>query len=124
MNRDDLKEYEVGDTFTMHDDHLKLLRAAWWRWEEIETGAPAIDGKRPYGNSNVAEDVAEVCGWPFDPSAGEMPAELRKRAMQIHGEMLTVLQIVSFTQDFTPGLYRKIDREIGSHTSSGWEFAG
>src|SRR6266568_5645220 len=40
--------------FTVTEDHLKLLRHAYLYWEYGEGyGAPAIDPKRPYGNSDV-----------------------------------------------------------------------
>lgn len=41
-------------------DHLTLLRRAWWDWYDCEYGAPAIDPKRPYGNSDVDGDLAEL----------------------------------------------------------------
>lgn len=33
--------------FTLTDEHLTLLRAAYIGWEDCEFGAPAIDCKRP-----------------------------------------------------------------------------
>jgi hypothetical protein len=41
-------------------DHITLIRNAYWRWEDCEHGAPAIDCKRPFGNSDVAGDLAEL----------------------------------------------------------------
>jgi hypothetical protein len=122
MNRDDLTDYQVGDTIELTADHFKLLRAAWWLWEEVETGAPAISGKRPYGNSAVFEDVIEILGWQASEEEIESGSgQVIEEAREIHGETLTALEIVCFTQRFEPGTYRKIEREIGSHTSSCWE---
>lgn len=52
----------IGTTFTVTDDHLKLLRRASVGWSDCEFGAPEIDPKRPYGNSNVLGDIAEILG--------------------------------------------------------------
>jgi len=46
--------------FTVTDEHLRLLRRACVWWDELEFGAPGIDPKRPYGNSNVFADIAEI----------------------------------------------------------------
>jgi hypothetical protein len=41
-------------------EHIALLNRAYVRWEDGEFGAPAIDCKRPYGNSSVVEDIIEI----------------------------------------------------------------
>jgi hypothetical protein len=45
--------------FTVTDEHLRLLRRARISWEEAEFGAPGINSKRPYGNSNVFADMGQ-----------------------------------------------------------------
>lgn len=58
-------------TFTVTDEHVKLLRRFQVGWQDCETGAPEIDPKRPYGNSAVPEDIHEIltgesdCGSPL-----------------------------------------------------------
>ena len=55
------------------EDHFRLLKAANWDWLFFETGAPGIDPKRPYGNSNVEEDIAHILGLkPTYDRDGEM----------------------------------------------------
>ena len=115
------KSFDVGDTFELTGDHLALLRAAWWRWEQVEQGAPAIDPKRPYGNSDVATDVIEILGWP-EPAEDEQPPEATiKRALWLHAETLAALEVICHVGAAIPGTYRKVERAIGSHTSSCWE---
>lgn len=92
--------------FTLTDDHLKLLRQAYVGWEDCETGAPAIDCKRPYGNSYVAGDVAEILGWEID-DYNDLSDEEISRAMKIHEETEIALQIVLFTGRFVPGVYEQ-----------------
>jgi hypothetical protein len=50
--------------FTVTDEHLRLLRRAHVFWDEAEFGAPSIDPKRPYGNSDVRGDMAEILDVP------------------------------------------------------------
>lgn len=77
--------------FVLTSDHVKLLKAAEWRWADYETGAPEIDGKRPYGNSYVAGDIAEILGWPVDPEEGPT-REQENRALEIHNETLFAIR--------------------------------
>ena len=95
-------------TFVLTADHVKLLRCACVRWDDTETGAPAIDPKRPYGNRGVASDVAEIlgkaaavcphCHEPLEKSNGDA-------MLAIHRETATALQIVLSTGKFEPGHY-------------------
>ena len=80
------------NTFTITEDHLKLLRRACVGWEDCEYGAPSIDCKRPYGNSFVEGDIAEILGWKTKDD--ELSDEQYDRAVQIHSETQTALQIV------------------------------
>jgi hypothetical protein len=41
-------------------DHLTLLRRSCWDWNECEFGAASMDPKRPYGNSDVLDDLEEL----------------------------------------------------------------
>lgn len=93
--------------FRVTEDHLKLLRAAYVGWDHSEFGAPAIDCKRPYGKSNVHDDIAETLGiepsgeddfLPFTPEEIEMMDRL-------HKETKTVLQIALRVGEFKAGEY-------------------
>lgn len=77
--------------FTLTKNHMKLLRLANVSWCDDETGAPSIDPKRPYGNSNVELDVAEALGWKIGE---ELTEEQFDRAWEIHQETEKALQIV------------------------------
>ena len=90
-----------GKTFQMTEVHLKLLSELNVVWRDCEYGAPAIDCKRPYGNTSVENDIAEILGW------GELTDELMNRAERLHRELETALQIVLVTQKFEPGLYHQ-----------------
>lgn len=49
--------------FTVTEDHLKLIRRLQFD-NESSWGAPSIDHKRPYGNSDVFRDIADIVGIP------------------------------------------------------------
>jgi hypothetical protein len=79
--------------FIVTDDHLKLLAAMYVGWDDCEFGAPAIDCKRPYGNSSVVLDMCEILGVSVDDDDGPT-REDDERMTALHREMQTVLQIL------------------------------
>lgn len=104
-------------TFEVKQEHLKLLRNAIIRWEDCEFGAPAIDCKRPYGNSQVLSDIAEILGIkpakvnPFDKDEFGFSEEQEDMMNQLHRETVTVLQIAVSTGKFEVGIYEADDYE-------------
>ena len=67
----------------VNEHHLKLLKTSYWRAEHTEFGAPAMDGKRPYGNSGVIEDIREITGLPNSSTTLE----------NLHWGLIGVLQL-------------------------------
>lgn len=94
-------------TFTLTEEHLALARHMWVGWNDIEFGAPEIDPKRPYGNSDVVSDVAKIVGEPWPDTDRERDV-FAVRMSVIHGEMETALQIIlgRAGQAVEPGIYR------------------
>ena len=76
------------EIFELKEEHLKLLSAMWVVWENDYDGAPAIDIKRPYGNSSVYEDVFELLGYEFDRDEGLTNDQI-EQATAIHRETET-----------------------------------
>jgi len=102
----------ASDRFVLGNDHLKLLRAARVQWQNCETGAPEIDPRRPYGNSDVAGDVARILGCEVQrcPHCHEPLSEQCDEAlMQAHRETETALQIVLALagRAATTGVYKR-----------------
>ena len=97
----------TNKTFRLTEDHIKLLRAANISWQNAEFGAPCVDGKRPYGNSNVIKDLIEILGIEVKTCPHcEEPLDLDEAPLcKIHLEVETALQIVLATGSFAPGLY-------------------
>jgi hypothetical protein len=98
--------------FKLTDDHIKLLRRAYVGWQDCETGAPEINPKRPYGNSSVVPDVAEILGIvPVNPDGDDYEerygSDVVDRLRQLHRETETALQIILATGEFKVGTYRR-----------------
>ena len=106
--------------FIVTHDHLKLLQRMWIGWEDCEYGAPAVNCKRPYGNSDVEGDIAEILGWEYEEDDWNgMPNSLREKAEKIHREMKTVLQILVVNLHIYPGEY-----ERPNPYGTGWSYVG
>jgi hypothetical protein len=102
--------------FRVLPEHIILLQRAYVRWDDCETGAPAIDCKRPYGNSSVVCDVAKILkpDWEYD----DLNTEQYNSLWQLHRETETALQIFLQTGVMAPGLYEKSD----SYTDRKWKW--
>lgn len=95
--------------FRLKMDHVRLLRRMYVGWQDCETGAPEIDPKRPYGNSDVANDMAVILGLKSQEQVNEDPVsgtETETELLAVHRETETALQIVLSTGSFDPGDYK------------------
>ena len=98
--------------FLLTEQHIALLRAANISWYEIEWGAPAVDGKRPYGNSDLHGDLArllKVEGFVDHEGKEHWSAEQFEDMKRLHTETETALQVVLASGQFTPGRYVTTD---------------
>ena len=96
-------------TFTLTEDHIKLLGAMFIEFDV----APLVDQKKPYGDSNIEDNVYEVLTGEF-PDNG-VTKEWMKKAQKLHRETQYALQIVLKTRSFKPGKYKlKCEYDITS----------
>lgn len=112
-------------TFELREEHLRLLAESWW---EVDYDGPywrttGQDPKRPYGNSDVLGDVAEVVygkDWRGDDDesyAEEILGETRTEwLVQLCDELPDALGVVTQCRTFEPGLYRREE-----YSSRPWE---
>ena len=108
-------------TFRLTETHLKLLNHAYVSWDDGEFGAPGINCKRPYGNSDVYGDLAELLG--VNRSEDERFDGSQLRDMEtLHRETETALQILLLNagRAAVTGLYRQT-REYDSRS---WQRVG
>lgn len=94
-------------TFTINSSHIKLLREACWSWNYGEHGAPSMDCKRPYGNSDVLLDIIQIVD--VEDMGDNKPTKLRTCPHcgesipqydeayyhKLHDEMQIVLEILA-----------------------------
>jgi len=103
------------ERFTVTDEHLRLLRRAYVWWDETEFGAPGINAKSPYGNSDIYGDIAEILGlvegdWQDEVEEDWPPPELEWRFLRLHAETAIALQIALATGEFRTGRYKREHR--------------
>ncbi len=106
-----LENLERVKEFTITKDHLKLLRSMFVGWDDCEYGAPRIDPKRPYGNSDVSNDIAEMINFPkkgnWDKEEEMWNEKAEEELYYLHKQIKVVLQIVLVTGKFEEGEYVK-----------------
>lgn len=96
-----------SEKFELCKEHMKLLQKMHWEYSDFETGAPAVDGKRPYGNSYVPPDVIEILGMELpDENDEDSYNKTVEKAMRFHYESHTALEIILQLKTFEPGTYQ------------------
>lgn len=80
------------DEFLVTNEHLQLLANSYVYWDDCEFGAPGIDPKRPFGNSDVEKDYEEITGKPYNDV--------------VYKQLETCLQILIDNLSIHAGLYR------------------
>lgn len=109
----------MTNQFVMTENHIKLLKRMYVRFNDRGyDGAPEVDLKRPYGNSDVVGDIYEITrgGNIPEDEYGERDDDIVDQMLDIHREIATALQIALCTLSFIPGVY--VQRE--SYDSLSW----
>ena len=86
------------ERFTVTENHLKLLRRAYVRWNSVGHGAPEIDPERPYGSFDIESDLAEIVK-NYAGNRGVLHA--------LHLQTRIALQIILCTGRFETGTYER-----------------
>jgi hypothetical protein len=101
--------------FELKPEHIALLCSGrtYIDWDDgAYYGSFRQNPKRPYGNSDVADDIAEILGWKpgwgYDPDDDdpELSDDQYDLAMKLHEETATALEIILNCKTFEPGFYR------------------
>jgi len=98
--------------FDVTKNHLKLLQRMNTNWWECEFGAPAIDPKRPYGNSSVYADILEILKIKtkfWNTEQEDITTEGQEYCNVLHREMEIVLEILVQNLKIKIGKYFYID---------------
>ena len=119
--------------FELKKEHILLLSDASISWNDSEFGAPGIYPKKPYGNSNVHQDMIKILGlkeikegvyefvlfgekWLLKGQdkyniylEGKDEDSLTDELDKLHKELEIALAIVLRTKSFKKGLYEADD---------------
>ena len=102
----------MSNRFTLTTEHVRLLRALNWQWDDTEFGGPAVDPKRPFGNSTgIHEDIAQIIA----PEFAELPPneveswldETTGWLESAYRETQMALAVVLSAGQITPGVYER-----------------
>jgi hypothetical protein len=110
-------------SFRVLPEHIILLQRMNMRWDDCEFGAPGVDSKRPYGNSDVVSDIAEILGvkGALDRHGyEEFSDEQEDYLCKLHRQTEVVLQIFLKTGTMLPGLYES----SGQYSTLSWQRVG
>jgi len=99
-------------TFTLKKEHITLIQNFNVNWQNCETGAPIIDSKRPYGNSSVAYDVAELLGVK-PKNDDELTYKQEDQLLRLHRQTQIALQVVLSSKSFKPGKFKRKNTYTG-----------
>ena len=110
INREKRYVSDICDSleFNVSEDHFKLLKGMRWEWWDCEFGSPAVDCKRPYGNSSVYPDIAEILDIPYGHENDAWYTYKQLNYMyKRHREMETYLQILCYFGEIPLGRYKR-----------------
>lgn len=106
----------IDRAFEVTEQHLKLIKRMWIEWnDQAYDGAPAVDIKRPYGNSDVIWDIAEILDLcPENPDEncydegewqGEWVHQNEEKLLTLHRETAMALQCCICAGKFESGKF-------------------
>lgn len=115
-DREPIFNPDAVEEFELKQIHLDLFKNMVVGWQDCEYGAPEIDPKRPYGNSDVEDDIAEICKIEktdknYDEDEGLWREKISDQLSNLHRQMETALEIVLQTQTFELGTYIRVENK-------------
>ena len=79
LKKELIQEELLRKNFRLKPDHIKLLKRM--EFETLDWGDLAcigVNGKRPFGNSYVGRDIANILGWKLDEDEELTDAQQKK----------------------------------------------
>jgi hypothetical protein len=93
--------------FLVTPQHLALAKRLSIIWYGKENGGPGTDIVRPYGNSSLISDIAEIVGYPPPEEDQCYSPAAEQSLLGLHQDMHIVLQIILQTGLMKSGIYKK-----------------
>jgi hypothetical protein len=108
MNAEDyFRQYRTVESFIVTQYHINLLRRMHIDWCYDEFGSPAVDPKRPFGNSDVYQDMLEILGLHQPDEWTDIAPEQADYLNSIYAQTAVALQILVSTGNVEPGEYTR-----------------
>ena len=108
------------EQFELKPEHLKLLKAMEQQWQECDAGAPSFNSKRPFGNSAVEQDIANLLGITREGEDGGLSEKQYTDLYKLYrGTQETLQIIISQVNEaiIKPGVYVTKD-------GKNWDYKG
>lgn len=108
----------MAQTFEVTENHIKLLGRLYIDWYNYAyNGAPGVDPKRPFGNSDVDGDIYQIINdvqvLPEEAEEDEFWQERREEYDKLFRDMEFVVQITTYLAGqgelIEPGVYFRPD---------------
>lgn len=117
--------FEVTERHLEAISRLSIYRIPAFYYQDIHV--PCVQRMRPFGNSGIYDDLAEILGIKLDHE-DEIPPETIKRLINFADEVVTALQVCTRTLSFKPGRYKAVsvlrDYWIEAENSEGTDRCG
>lgn len=96
--------------FSLEEKHILLLQNAYWEQQDSYSGSPAMNDKRPYGNSGhyaIARDMYFILRGkePDVCDDSEEEEEFINDMLHLHSQLYIALEIILSLRTFEVGLY-------------------
>ena len=94
LKKELIQEELLRKNFRLKPDHIKLLKRM--EFETLDWGDLAcigVNGKRPFGNSYVGRDIANILGWKLDEDE-ELTDAQQKKADRLMEELPLALNLL------------------------------
>lgn len=105
------------NNFTVLPEHIKLLQATNFGWLDCEFGGLSMDCKRPFGNSDVFGDIAEILEIKIDEQNGANDQQ-QEYMYQLYSDLEIVLAIMIANCSLETGTYQPYKKQSGLY---GWK---
>lgn len=111
MNANFPRDLQTITHFEVTQEHLALLKRTHISYDhQLEFGAPIVDPKRPYGNSGVYADLAEILDitpTQIVDDEPELSDDQMSTLLRLHHEMAVVIQILTINLSIDVGPYHR-----------------
>lgn len=97
----------MNKKLVVKEHHLKLLKELYIDWNNDGFGAPCVDPKRPFGNSDVFKDMARILclDMPDEETQFEKYKRFEDSLYKGYTELKDCLQILCQQFTITTGTY-------------------